>query len=747
MAGTEDFFGLNTLAADPYHIRASNKLQRLQSLDQILQQQTQGPETAATRVRGPQGGPMRAQGFDGGEISGTMPSTGTNMMGGGNPFMSALANLFMNRGRGGGYTPNGRAPGLMSYSRGESDPDPGPGGGGEGGGGTGGGGESRPPQPGPDVCPGGSEWVPSVNGGAEHGGTGGYWRCVGGAQEGAPPGGGGSGSSGGSGGGGGYRGGGGRGGYASNPDAVGNINFSGNYTDDTIPEDLRYLRSILGSYLGNRLGDYNPAAPFPLGIQNSPYMPQAASAGYAGASDAANWLGMGGNSLSDLLNFNVDAPNLSGLQGVLGSIINRGGASSFDPQMIWNALTNGQNSVNQYGAAASGAADRSQGAFGNAYQMAQPYFQHSGNILNETLDPMRGLMANGGAPDITSALNAIKTQSMGNLEDTLAQIRETYGAQGLGASSDVNEALARGASRGIADMNAQQTQLQAQVMNDAANRRIAATSPFLGASAQAGNIGNNIIGAGSMLGGGALSSAGMYNNIAGTLGNYSLGAAGSQLNTLSSLAGLQNSGMDRILSALPIGLQMANNPAQLALASAGIRSNAAGMLPGYAGTAGQAGSGLASILSNLAQLDSSVAGNNLNLKYQDWVRSTTNPFLNIAAGYATGFPPNAPVVPGNSGSAWGALGTIGGALMGALPWASWLSDRDLKEDVQEVKPITSRLKELPITTWRYKGDATRHIGPMAQDWKETMGVGDGHTIALPDVLGVILGSLQEMAHA
>ena len=54
--------------------------------------------------------------------------------------------------------------------------------------------------------------------------------------------------------------------------------------------------------------------------------------------------------------------------------------------------------------------------------------------------------------------------------------------------------------------------------------------------------------------------------------------------------------------------------------------------------------------------------------------------------------------------------------MAALPFL--LSDENMKEDIEEIdepKPFTKRLKQLPIKRWRYKGDPVKHIGPMAQD--------------------------------
>jgi hypothetical protein len=71
----------------------------------------------------------------------------------------------------------------------------------------------------------------------------------------------------------------------------------------------------------------------------------------------------------------------------------------------------------------------------------------------------------------------------------------------------------------------------------------------------------------------------------------------------------------------------------------------------------------------------------------------------------------------------------------------------MKKNIKEVDmPITDGLRKIKMFNWEYKGDNTKHIGPMAQDFKRIFGVGDGKTIHPVDVLGVVLGSQKELAH-
>lgn len=59
-----------------------------------------------------------------------------------------------------------------------------------------------------------------------------------------------------------------------------------------------------------------------------------------------------------------------------------------------------------------------------------------------------------------------------------------------------------------------------------------------------------------------------------------------------------------------------------------------------------------------------------------------------------------------------------------------------------------RVCALRIKTWRYipEVDPTQklHIGPMAEDWKSVMGIGDGTMIDQIDATGVMLKAIQEL---
>ena len=77
------------------------------------------------------------------------------------------------------------------------------------------------------------------------------------------------------------------------------------------------------------------------------------------------------------------------------------------------------------------------------------------------------------------------------------------------------------------------------------------------------------------------------------------------------------------------------------------------------------------------------------------------------------------------------------------------SDKNLKRDFAEVdrKAILERVASLPISTWSYKDEPNRprHIGPMAQDFKQTFDVGaDDKTIFQIDADGIAFAAIQAL---
>ena len=77
---------------------------------------------------------------------------------------------------------------------------------------------------------------------------------------------------------------------------------------------------------------------------------------------------------------------------------------------------------------------------------------------------------------------------------------------------------------------------------------------------------------------------------------------------------------------------------------------------------------------------------------------------------------------------------------------STVSDRAAKMEFEPVNSveILEQVTAIPIQTWAFQGDpSTRHIGPVAQDFRAAFGVGkDDRTIATVDADGVALAAIQ-----
>ena len=74
------------------------------------------------------------------------------------------------------------------------------------------------------------------------------------------------------------------------------------------------------------------------------------------------------------------------------------------------------------------------------------------------------------------------------------------------------------------------------------------------------------------------------------------------------------------------------------------------------------------------------------------------------------------------------------------------SDRNIKTGIEPVSPadILDRVAALPISTWAFTNAvSTRHLGPMAQDFRASFGLGeDDKTISSRDVASVALAAIQ-----
>jgi hypothetical protein len=93
------------------------------------------------------------------------------------------------------------------------------------------------------------------------------------------------------------------------------------------------------------------------------------------------------------------------------------------------------------------------------------------------------------------------------------------------------------------------------------------------------------------------------------------------------------------------------------------------------------------------------------------------------------------------------IDVAGGAYCDGTNWVN-ASDKNSKENFVPVdgEDLLKKISQLDITKWNYKGDSeTEHIGPTAQDFQETFGVGsDGKSISTIDPSGIALAAIKEL---
>lgn len=97
----------------------------------------------------------------------------------------------------------------------------------------------------------------------------------------------------------------------------------------------------------------------------------------------------------------------------------------------------------------------------------------------------------------------------------------------------------------------------------------------------------------------------------------------------------------------------------------------------------------------------------------------------------------------NKNAALGAIGTLGSALL--------LSSRETKEIYgnADVDGAAHQIMSLPVSIWKYTDEKRPagdhegfHIGPMAEDFQEVTGLGNGSHINVTDYLGLLMAGLQ-----
>ncbi len=76
-----------------------------------------------------------------------------------------------------------------------------------------------------------------------------------------------------------------------------------------------------------------------------------------------------------------------------------------------------------------------------------------------------------------------------------------------------------------------------------------------------------------------------------------------------------------------------------------------------------------------------------------------------------------------------------------------VSDENMKTSKRRTPSLLAKLKKVRVEKWKYVGEDTDHIGPYAQEFNDTFGVGqdDNSKISVIDALGVTLGAVKELS--
>ena len=124
---------------------------------------------------------------------------------------------------------------------------------------------------------------------------------------------------------------------------------------------------------------------------------------------------------------------------------------------------------------------------------------------------------------------------------------------------------------------------------------------------------------------------------------------------------------------------------------------------------------------------------------------------NVAGGlpYESWFGAGAGAAGAGAGAAGAGMSTSTIASMAPYAAGMGFSSRKFKKLHGEAPTVLDKLADLPIYSWEYTEpslvDGQMHMGPTAEDFRDTFGVGDGISIHLIDVMGVGLAAMSEMA--
>lgn len=181
-------------------------------------------------------------------------------------------------------------------------------------------------------------------------------------------------------------------------------------------------------------------------------------------------------------------------------------------------------------------------------------------------------------------------------------------------------------------------------------------------------------------------------------------------------------------------------------AERGRQLQAAGMAPEYA----QADYTDAQMLGQVGAQREAQAGRELQDQVNRWdfnqneAASRLGNYAALVQGnYGRTEQTSQPIYKQGGGSDW-LSGLLGAGMIGSSIMPFFSSEK-LKDKGKQIDMVSEKVAGMEVPTWNYKGDDTKHMGPMAEDFREKFGIGDGVTLNPVDMFGVMMKSNQELA--
>ena len=357
-----------------------------------------------------------------------------------------------------------------------------------------------------------------------------------------------------------------------------------------------------------------------------------------------------------------------------------------------------------------------------------------GGGFDQAQKTLGGILGTGNPVGIGPSFEAGKALLEQNVNDQVAQTEESFSVRGNRFSQPLANAIGDQRRRGALDINNLLANFTRESGENAANRQAQGVT-------QAGNLGLARTGAAS-----GLSSAFLNAGLQPTQAQVSAGSlpADLALRRASALDPSIATGSQLPLNVSDSLFQFEQFGAQAPQDRARTVSEVGTQIPQAAGD----------FLNQLMQ-QSLLAGGQQQGQAQTDIQNSfsefqnrqpfSNPAFNSALAFSTGFPPVSGAQPGLAGSAIGAGGSIGAAILPALMAKSSLKYKENVVPFEDSKSLLALVEHATLVEFDYKDiDGKRHVGIILENEDPRFATEKGDRIDV-DIVGILLGSIQELS--